>query len=416
MRHEFRHDVCVIGAGRIGLPWATSLAVHGRDVICVDVDEAIVESINGGTAPFDEPSLDELLSKATEVERLHATTDSSAVSESRVVASTLNAPNDQIDQYQGIVGDYAAYLSPEQTFINRTTLPVPIITEVHETIAEGMRVSKSGCDYITFPERLAEGRAIEEIDELPKVVGTHNGPNHEVIEWLTAPFSGETQYTDHETAMFVKLIDNTYRDARFAIANQFAIVAEEVGLDAHEAIRLANSDYPRNDVPLPGTVGGKCLTKDPYFMTSRWIDDLPVDLFADTRCINETFEQRIVKRVLGYDPETVAVLGTGFKKDTADEVASPAITVIESLTVEGISVDSYDPHRDTDRDLEDVVPGADVVLVAVNHTAFADQRDRILELATGVIVDVWGLFEPGADVDRVGSEFKRELTPPIQSE
>lgn len=405
MEHNYQRDICVIGAGRIGLPWAAVQASHGRDVVCIDIDEDLVATINNGETPFHEPGLAPLLSGVIKSGRLTATTDQSAVTEARVVTSTLNAPNGGSDRYGDIIEAYASHLEPDQTFINRTTLPIPVVSDIHTLIAQAMGVQTDTGHYVTFPERLAEGQAIAEIDALPKLVGTHQRDSHEIIEWLTAESSGTAHYTDHETAMFVKLIDNAYRDARFAIANHFATIAEELGLDAHEAIALANSEYPRNDIPRPGTVGGTCLTKDPYFLTERWVTNLPVDLFAASRTVNETLEDRIVERILKHDPAVVTVLGTAFKKDSADETASPAENICEALAETGVTVDRYDPFQHETTTLSDVIPGADIVLVAVNHTAFIEQKDRIRELANGVIIDIWGLFDPASDVERVGSAF-----------
>jgi UDP-N-acetyl-D-mannosaminuronic acid dehydrogenase len=202
---------------------------------------------------------------------------------------------------------------------------------VRAQVAEAVGTSPTDLDYVTFPERLAEGHAIEELKSLPKIVGTNDGEQHAPIEVLLDDLAGNPRYVDHKTAMFVKLIDNAYRDARFAIANQFALAADRLGVDAHRAIAVANDDYPRNDIPTPGTVGGKCLTKDPYFLTEKWVDDLPADLFLQARAANDAYTDLVVDRVLELDPSSIAVLGRGFKRDLPDEIASPAVDIISKL-------------------------------------------------------------------------------------
>ncbi|MDB2250573.1 nucleotide sugar dehydrogenase [Halorubrum ezzemoulense] len=410
-------DICVIGAGRIGLPWAAVLADSGHMVTCVDVDKDVVDTICRGDAPFDEPGLDDLVGETVAEGQLTATTKRSSVENANVVGVTLNAPADQIDSYIDILTGYCEFVSPSQTVINRTTLPVSVIDRVRAEVAEAVGTSPTNLDYVTFPERLAEGRAIEELKSLPKIVGTNDGEQHAPIEVLLNDLAGNPRYVDHKTAMFIKLIDNAYRDARFAIANQFALAADRLGVDAHRAIAVANDDYPRNDIPTPGTVGGKCLTKDPYFLTEEWVDDLPADLFLEARAANDAYTNLVVNRVLELDPSSIAVLGRGFKRDLPDEIASPTVDIISKLKQTDINVKSIEPvslaFRDRDATLKSTISACDVVLLAVDHTYFRERETMIRELADGPIVDVWGAFEPGNDVKRVGTGSFSQTKPTL---
>ncbi|MFB6182682.1 MAG: UDP binding domain-containing protein, partial [Candidatus Nanohaloarchaea archaeon] len=195
------------------------------------------------------------------------------------------------------------------------------------------------------------------------------------------------------------------RDARFAIANQFAIIAEELDLDAHEAINIANDNYPRNNIPLPGTVGGKCLTKDPHFIMDKsfFEQHSSPDLFYHTRKVNTIIEDRIFDRILKKQPENVAVLGTGFKKDNGDEFKSPAIRIKNRLEETGIETDAYDPHVEGRDNLEATIEGSDLVLIAVNHSEFEKREREIKSLAGNQpVIDVWGIFDKGENVERFG--------------
>ena len=409
--HNSERDVCVVGAGHIGLPWAAALANKGYRITCVDINENRVDDINNGSCIFDEPRLEEYLQNAIRTDRLKATTEPETVSSANIVAFTLNAPQDELDDYLSTIKTYNSYISAHQIIVNRTTLPVPLVRSTIRKIVDGMDISESDLHYVTFPERLAEGKAIEEIENLPKIVGSSTPTARKAISKLLSEFSGDINYTDPETAMLVKLIDNSYRDARFAIANQFAIIADELGLDAHEAVELANKDYPRNDIPSPGTVGGKCLIKDPHFLTDQHLpfNESTPNLFRKTREVNRAFEKRIANQVSDFEPKKVAILGTSYKKGIGDETESPSLHIKDIISSQGIATDCYDPYVPGRDNLEETIEGADVVLIAVNHLEFEKNEEKIKTLASGPIIDVWGIFQLTSEIFRPGKAALQQV-------
>lgn len=397
MDHDFDRDVAVVGAGRIGLPWATVLASnYDVSVTCIDIDETVVESINDAKAPFDEPGLDAHLSAAVGDGLLEATTDPSVVQDHRYVAFTMNAPRHQMHSFLEAVEGYSQYLTDDHLVVSRTTLPVDTISRMRNVVSS----EASGQPmFAVFPERLAEGKAIEEIEMLPKVVGVSDDESEAVIRELLEPFQCPVLVTDPETAMFVKLIDNSYRDAMFAISNQIAYTAEELDLDAHEAIKLANHEYPRNQIKKPGTVGGKCLPKDPHFLTDETVCDQPTtpDLFNATRRTNAAAPNYIATELLRERPSNVAVLGLTYKPDVSDVMNSPAIQIKQILESHGVETTGFDPHASEGVDsLQNAVKGADIVLLAVNHTAFdgieSTLNNHMSEEA--IVYDVWNCLDP----------------------
>lgn len=412
MDHEFTRDLAVVGAGRIGLPWAAVLATH-RDlqVTCVDIDENLVARINDGEAPFAEPRLPELLQSAVESGRLRATTNEKAVRDHRYVAMTVNAPRNEMDSFLTTVREYIPHLSQDQVVINRTTLPVHMITRMREAIKNA---TTSPPSFAVLPERLAEGKAVEEILSLPNIIGTADKKGEKAMRELLEPLDCPMHFTDPETAMFVKLIDNSFRDGLFAIANQIAYVADELDLDGHEAIELANADYPRNDIPSPGLVGGKCLPKDPHFLMDETTCDQPTtpDLFSATRRTNASLPAYIATEVLKKQPKKVTVLGVTYKEGVGDTYNSPAAAIRDRIAAQGIKVSAYDPHvEDVDDDLAGALDGADVVVLATPHAEFVDATSAINEYANpdAEVYDVWGYFnEEQLEVGYDGFGIERE--------
>lgn len=403
---EFSRDLAVVGAGHIGLPWAAVLATDGgKSVTCIDIDESRVTEIEKGNAPFDEPGLTERINDGIESGRLQATTDLSVVADHEYVAFTVNAPRNEMDQFLDALRGYTPYLNPDQTVISRTTLPVHMIPRMQEVLAEELTGAP---EFVVFPERLAEGKAIEEIRTLPKVVGADTNEARRQIEDLLKPLGGKLNFTSPRTAMFVKLIDNTYRDALFAITNQIAYAADALGLDSRKAIDLANNDYPRNDIPSPGPVGGKCLPKDPHFLMDTTICEQPTtpDLFSATRRTNAGLTSYVSTEVLKRAPSKVAILGLAYKAGVDDTFQSPAADLREVLTEQGIDTDAHDPHVPGYQSLKEALTDADVVVLAVNHEEFSGIEARIEQYTPedSIVYDLWGHLD-GDALDRVYDGF-----------
>lgn len=387
--------VAVIGAGRIGAPWAAVLGTKlDIDVTCIDIDEERVATLNRGESPFEEPHLAEYISNAVDAGKLTATTDPEVVTDHQYVAFTVNAPRNGMAALLDTVRDYASRLNDDHVLINRVTLPVDMIERMQATVN---RHAKGSPTFVMFPERLAEGKAITEIETLPKIVGVNNEAGRNAMRDLLEGLNCPIRFTDLETAMFVKLVDNSFRDGLFAIANQIAYTADELELDAHEAISLANYEYPRNDIPSPGPVGGKCLPKDPHFLTDERVCDQPTtpDLFNTTRRTNASLSAHATTEILRQRPSTVAMLGLSYKRGVGDTYNSPAKDIAESLVGQGVSVCSYDPYVETSYSLDEVLPEADIVVLGVNHDEFEGIERRINEFTKpdSIVYDLWGFLD-----------------------
>lgn len=395
--------VAIVGAGRIGVPWAAVLAADlDCAVTCIDIDEDRVDALNRGEAPFEEPRLGDYLSKAVDDGTLRATTEESAVTDHEYVAFTVNARRNGMADFLDVIRAYAPHLTDDHVVVNRATLPVDMVGRMRETVSQAAAGDPT---FTVFPERLAEGSAIEEIKTLPKIVGVDDDSGREAMRRLLDGLGCDIEFTDPETAMFVKLIDNAYRDALFAISNQIGYTADELDLDAHEAITLANHEYPRNDIPRPGPVGGKCLPKDPHFLTDERVFDQPStpDLFSATRRTNAALSSYVVTRILRLRPSSVAILGLAYKRGVGDTYNSPAKDIADELSKQGVAVSAYDPHVDEDdiersfsgADIEQTLSGADIVVLAVNHAEFDGVEERINELATAdaIVYDLWGALD-----------------------
>lgn len=172
-------------------------------------------------------------------------------------------------------------------------------------------------------------------------------------------------------------MENTFRDVNIALANEFALVAESVGVNVWEAIDIANR-HPRVNVLRPGPgVGGHCIAVDPWFLVQAAPG--PAHLIASARRLNDRMPQHVadqVRAILGTNSSQIAALGLAYKADVDDVRESPAIAVIRWLQAAGSQVRSYDPYvKDCGlvgevNSLDAAAEGADCLLILTDHSQF----------------------------------------------
>jgi len=250
-----------------------------------------------------------------------------------------------------------------------------------------------------------------------RVIGGVDRAAAEMAKALYASFvEGEIFLTDATTAETVKLMENTYRDVNIALANEFALVAEQVGINVWEAIELANR-HPRVHILKPGPgVGGHCIAVDPWFIVQAAPDVTP--LIQTARRVNDGMPAHVVERVKqalarlrverstlnvqrsNVQRATIACLGLAYKADVDDTRESPAVKVVELLRAEGFEVRAYDPHVPMGTvpgqvdSLEATLDGADVILVLTDHSELRQLGPEVLNgLLEKVVIDTRNVWQ-----------------------
>ncbi|HXA55365.1 MAG TPA: nucleotide sugar dehydrogenase [Solirubrobacteraceae bacterium] len=416
---EHNADVSVIGLGRVGLPLALSFADRGLRVVGIDNDAARLESVRAGVMPFQEPGAQELL------ERMRAEggggTSPLVLSErvadaarARHIVITLGTPSFshiEIDMrdIRSALDDLLGVLAPGHSLVLRSTV-APGTTEFVAGYLEKHRDLRVGEDVFVahVPERIAAGRFLEEIDTLPCIVGgvghadaagaTRSG---EAAAELFGVFDAPIVHTTPAQAELAKIWTNILRYTHFALPNLLMMDCERHGANVFEVIELINRDYPRGGIAQPGLTAGTCLRKDFAFSEER--SNAPGMLLAVSR-VNESVPLFLVegmRRRLGtLADRKVAVLGLAFKADTDDERDSLAHKLVRLLERELADVAVHDPRVATPTaPLQQVLEGADAVVVATNHSEF---RDPATLAAIGalcaeecLVVDPWNCWGAG---------------------
>ncbi len=374
--------IVVIGTGYVGLPLAIMLARSGHEVIGVDIEENVVNAINGGVLHLAEEDVKRVFQEPQVRKNLRG---QSTPCEADVFIISVPTPLDEkkriADLSQVIEGveSLLPFLRRGNLVIVESTVPPLTCRQVITPIIEktGLKVGKD-VFLCHCPERILPGDSFKEIVSNDRIIGGFDGKAAQMAEEIYASFvKGNLFLTDDVTAELVKLMENTYRDANIALANEFASVAEGLEVDVMEAIKLANK-HPRVDILKPGIgTGGHCIPVDPWFI--KQVNPMNSRLIQTARLINDEVPYKIAARIRQAlrnikNPRIVA-LGVTYKPDTYDTRNSPALKIINLLRQDGYQVEAYDPLATGYQypSIVEVVKGADCLAVLVEHQAIREE-------------------------------------------
>lgn len=383
--------VCVIGLGYIGLPTASMFAANGHQVMGMDKNEKIIESLRAGKVHIFEPGLQEIVTKSIESGNFRVSNEVQAA-DAFIIAVPTPFLHEEIekDGYKKADMSYVAaaaeailpHLRKGNLVILESTSPPKTTTDLVQPILEKSGL-KAGQDfYLAYsPERVLPGQILRELVENSRVIGGIDPASAEKGRALYAAFvKGEIVLTDATTAEMVKLMENTYRDVNIAIANEFSRLADRFGINVWEAISIANR-HPRVNILNPGPgVGGHCISVDPWFLVEAAPDLTP--LIHAARKVNDAqpdFVVELVRRILGEpNGQKIAALGLAYKANVDDFRESPAIEIVKKLIAFGYEVKAFDPYAQTvnllpqhlSNDLDQAVNQADLILLLVDHSEF----------------------------------------------
>lgn len=367
--------VCVIGLGYIGLPTALLLS-QTHEVVGVDVKKDVVNCINRKQMPFDEPGLQEILAGST----IRA---SQSPEEADAFIICVPTPFDKevrmadLRFVKSAAESIAPWVRKGNLVVLESTVSPGASKKVLVPILEksGLKVKKDF--YLSHcPERAIPGNTLHEMVHNDRIVGGIDETSTSLTLQLYSGFvKGKLYTTDITTAEFVKLMENTYRDINIALANEFAIIAEDTGIDIWEAIILANK-HPRVNILRPGPgVGGHCIAVDPWFLTEN---STKCKLINTAREINDCMPAHVLHRVMetvkGIECPRITVFGVAYKGNVDDARETPALKFVKLAEKEGFDVRIYDPkvkHFEYPlMSLEDAVRGTDCVVIITDHDEF----------------------------------------------
>jgi UDP-N-acetyl-D-mannosaminuronic acid dehydrogenase len=389
-------DVVVIGGcGHVGLPLALAFADRGARVGIYDVGETAVATVNSGRMPFAEPGAEEVLRRVLDAGRLEASVDPAMVGSADYVVVVIGTPVDEhLNPDQTAVlkalGGCSGYLRDGQLLILRSTVFPGVTALVEKMIAGlGLQIEVAFC-----PERIAEGKAMTELFELPQIISSRTPAGTDRARSLFGRLTSKLVVMSPEEAELAKLFTNVWRYIKFATANQLYMMANERGLDFERIRQGLAEDYPRAaDMPAAGFAAGPCLFKDTMQLAAFNHNNFPLGHAA--MAVNEGLPLYIVHRLeqrFDLASMTVGILGMAFKAGSDDTRSSLSYKLKRILAFKADAVLCTDPYVTTDGTLlplDEVLAKSDLLVIAAPHPEY---RGLVIDKP---VADIWDALGQG---------------------
>ena len=382
-------EVVTIGLGYIGLPTSALIASHGTNVLGVDINQNVVDTINEGKIHIVEPDLDKIVSAAVSKGNLKASTKAITAEVYLIVVPTPFKGNHEpdISYVKAATNGIIPILKKGDLYIIESTSPIGT-TEKMQKLIFASRPELEGAIHIAYcPERVLPGNVMHELVENDRVIGgVDEASTQKAISFYSKYVKGELHATNARTAEMCKLVENSSRDSQIAFANELSLICDKADINVWELINLANK-HPRVNILQPGCgVGGHCIAVDPYFIVS----DYPAEskMIGTAREVNnyKSFwcAEKIQNEKLQFElkngrkPKT-ALLGLAFKPNIDDLRESPAKYIAQKVLQNSNNEEHYivEPNIKSHSvykltDYIEAIDKADIVVFLVAHKEFVN--------------------------------------------
>ena len=402
----------IVGLGYVGLTLAIVAADCGVEVFGIEVNPEIKNCLKNNRAHFHETGLNELIEKRNGknffcVENFPQDKkfDAFVITVGTPLRKNSKTPN--FDAITAAVNSISNVYDGEQLVILRSTVSVGTTRKVVLPLLEKLSGKSAENIFVSMcPERTLEGKAIQELTNLPQIISGNNFHALEIAQQLFSKITPNVIKAESlEEAELAKLYCNTYRDMTFAIGNAFCLAAQSFGVNGASVINIANKDYSRSNIALPGFVAGPCLEKDAYLLTNNMPDSESKNFILTARKISDSLEDAVVEwisRKIKNRDKILVLSGLAFKgrPATSDLRGSSSVNIARKLKSVGYNLRLHDFTAYTDEmknlnlgevfeNLSVACEGAGALLILNNHRDYED-----FELPKNLskdfhILDIW---------------------------
>lgn len=378
------------GCGHVGIPLGLTLAEAGYSVALLDINGKAVEQINQGKLPFLEEGAEECLTNIIG-KTLRATTFEGVIKESDIVFFVTGTPvdehsNPRVHDVLKIIDHYLPLLSPSKLIILRSTIYPGVLELVENRIQKAL----GSCRLAYCPERIVQGKGIDEIKKLPQLVSATSQEAEDAAAELFADIASKIIRLTPREAELAKLITNTWRYLEFAIANQFYMMLEGSGVSFYRVFAALSEDYPRaRHFARPGFAAGPCLYKDTMQLAAYHKRNF--FLGHSAMLVNEELPvflaDQLEKKMGNLEGKKIAILGMTFKADNDDIRESLSFKLKKVLEMKLAEVLPCDPYLADTVPLQTALETADGIILGVPHKQFKGLRIE------KPFIDCWGIWD-----------------------
>ena len=395
-------EVVTIGLGYIGLPTSVLIASHGTNVLGVDVNQKVVDTINKGKTHIVEPDLDKIVSEAVTRGNLRAATKAITAEVYLIVVPTPFKGNHEpdISFIESATKGIIPLFKKGDLYILESTSPVGT-TEKMKDLIYSARPELKGTLHIAYcPERVLPGNVMYELVHNDRVIGGVNVEStKKAISFYSKYVNGKLHATNSRTAEMCKLVENSSRDVQIAFANELSMICDKADINVRELIKLANK-HPRVNILQPSCgVGGHCIAVDPYFIVSEFPNESKIiskareiNSFKPEWCVEKIKNAQLIFKVNNKFEPAIAILGLSFKPNIDDLRESPALYIAKKIYKESQKCMIVEPNIHNHdffalTDFNNAIDLADIIVVLVKH----DEFKSLIVNENKILIDFCGI-------------------------
>ena len=416
-----KEEVVILGLGYVGLTLSVIMAERGFKVYGVEINKNFVSSINKGKSHFYEKGINTRLKAVIKQGNFFAYSKIDSKNKFQNFIITVGTPLDKknkvrIDMIKRATREISSSMANDSMIILRSTVKVGTTNTIVKPI-----LAKSNKKFMLAfcPERTLEGDALAELEKLPQIISGIDKRSLIRAEKIFQEITSTTvKVSTVETAEMIKLVDNTSRDLMFAYSNEIAKLSDKFGSNMSEIVKAGKKDYPRTNIPMPGPVGGPCLSKDAYILkeSAKKIKVIPT-IIMNGRKLNESQPNYVVRLIKNLSINKrwkkdlkISILGLAFKgvPETDDLRGTMAIPLIKAIRKEypGSKIYGYDSLvSETNfkilginyaKSISSAMKDSSIVIIANNHPDFERfniTKNTNLMKKSSIVYDFWNTMD-----------------------
>ena len=412
------NKITVVGLGYVGLTLAITLAKKGFKTIGIEKNKKKFDLIKKGMSHFHEDNIEKQLKLIKKKKTFEIYNNLKKKNNSNIYIITIGTPLNNkkkinLNYIFSICKTLKKSVKNNAIIVIRSTVKIGTTKKIESFFNKN---SKKKIHLAMCPERTVEGDALKELFKLPQIIGTNSKYAKNKLNKIFSKITKKIIFFEtFEEAELLKLTDNAFRDTMFGFANELAKIGEYLNINAYNVIKNISINYPRSKIPLPGTVGGPCLTKDSHILYESVKNKTNIPIIKSARLTNENFPIDLIKKISLKIKKRknieILILGLSFKgiPETSDTRGSMALPIINQITrsfkikkiktVDNlVSIDDlkyFGNKLKNYKNIENIKEKFDLILITNNNKYWKKIGLKAIENKlneNGIIFDFWNSF------------------------